>query len=110
MGERTEAMQTLHLPEYISTAILFMMLALFINELLLSFLASFQKKHPGYLSWLLPTTFTTFIGVIAGGFLHVVDTEYSREVLNSAQAGFSDIFLVALLPPIIFDSAIKIKI
>ena len=98
----------------ISASILFMLFLLVANELTQTLLSKLKLKYP-YLRYLQPTSITTLIGliihnhisslyliigVIAGIFLKYAGFSV---VLEYMRAGFSDFFLIVLLPPILFE-------
>lgn len=49
---------------------------------------------------------TTFLGILAGLILNLTDIVNVRSVMKE---GFSSFFLIVLLPPIIYESAINME-
>ena len=102
----------------LSESILFILLILFINQLLISLIIKLKKKlseseHSSFkrlksliTQILQPTIVTTSIGIIAGYFLSYFNYEGA---LSEIKKSFSDLFMIVLLPPILFESAINMK-
>ena len=100
----------------ISASILFILFLLVANEITQTFLSKLKNRY-SFLRYLQPTSITTligffffffmkkqyfigFLGVLAGIFLKYAGFSI---VLKDIKAGFSDFFLIVLLPPILFE-------
>jgi sodium/hydrogen exchanger 8 len=92
----------------ISEAILLIMFLLVLNEVLLNWFAKLRLHYSRF--WVLrlisPTAITTTLGLLAGLTLDSMSQEL---LLHDLKAGFSQIFLIVLLPPILFESAINME-
>lgn len=87
-----------------------MMFLLVLNEVLLNYLAKIKLRYQGrdrsILRFINGTALTTTIGLLAGITLDFFSEEL---LLKDLKAGFSQIFLIILLPPILFESAINME-
>ena len=99
----------------ISASILFMLFLLVANEMTQTFISKLKTKY-SKIRYLQPTSITTLIcnflqkfsqktsnfclGVFAGIFLKYAGFSV---ILKDIKAGFSDFFMIVLLPPILFE-------
>ncbi|KRX09063.1 hypothetical protein PPERSA_01950 [Pseudocohnilembus persalinus] len=90
----------------ISAAILFMLSLLLLNEIALQKLNKYKQKYPRCFDYVQATQVTTLIGFFAGFILNLTDIINIREVMKE---GFSSFFLIVLLPPILYESAINME-
>ncbi|CAD8143106.1 unnamed protein product [Paramecium octaurelia] len=87
----------------ISDSILLIIGLLVFNELLLQTIATKKLKYP-YLKYINDTIITTSIGLITGYILTF--SKSGKDITTTMKMGFSQLFLIILLPPILFESAI----
>ncbi|CAD8118443.1 unnamed protein product [Paramecium sonneborni] len=88
--------------QILCNAILFMLTLLVINEVL----TNYTMKNQNLKKYLNNTTITTLIGIVAGLFLLYIDKSM---LVQEYKQGFSQFFLIVLLPPILFESAINME-
>lgn len=93
----------------ISEAILIIMFLLVLNEVILNQFAKLKMRYSGrfgFLRYINGTSITTTIGLLAGILLDSISEDL---LLKDLKVGFSQIFLIILLPPILFESAINME-
>ncbi|CAD8098143.1 unnamed protein product [Paramecium primaurelia] len=88
--------------QILCNAILFMLTLLVINEVLTNYWMN-NRYLKNYLN---NTIITALIGIAAGLFLLFID---KSSLLQEYRQGFSQFFLIVLLPPILFESSINME-
>ncbi|CAD8124125.1 unnamed protein product [Paramecium sonneborni] len=88
--------------QILCNAILFMLTLLVINEIL----TNYSMNNQYLKKYLNNTIITAMIGIAAGLFLLSLD---KSSLLQEYKQGFSQFFLIVLLPPILFESAINME-
>ncbi|EGR28042.1 sodium-hydrogen exchanger nhe1, putative [Ichthyophthirius multifiliis] len=89
----------------ISACILFMLFLLVINELIQHKL-NYMKNKITFFQFLQPQTLTTLLGIFSGLLLNQINI---FDIITIIKQGFSQFFLIILLPPMIYEQAINIE-
>ncbi|CAD8044287.1 unnamed protein product [Paramecium primaurelia] len=89
----------------ISDAILLMMALLVLNQIIIDLFNRIQKTSP-IKKFINPPMITTTIGILAGIVMNEIEAD---NAMNQIRKGFSSLFLIVLLPPILFESAVNME-
>ncbi|KRX04262.1 hypothetical protein PPERSA_11386 [Pseudocohnilembus persalinus] len=93
----------------ISQAVLVMLFLLMVNEICLQLLNRMKRKWRIF-SPIQPTTVTTLIGIFAGMILNIFARASSDvHVIDEIKNSFTNMFMIVLLPPILYESAINME-
>jgi len=87
-----------------SQSIIVMMALLGINSVALSYLRKARSNYPFVTKYIQDATVTTLIGIFAGTYLKISG---ENELLTTLGNGYQEFFMLILLPPILFESAIN---
>lgn len=90
----------------ISNAILFMLSLLVLNEILINYFNQLAQRFPMLKRYINNTMLTTLLGLLAGVYLILMDWVL---IIGEYRQGFSQFFLIVLLPPILFESAVNME-
>ncbi|KAL4493449.1 hypothetical protein ABPG72_007457 [Tetrahymena utriculariae] len=89
----------------ISAAILFMLFLLVVNEYILIKLNIFKEKFHK-MAFIQGSSLTTLLGIFSGILLNLTEIV---DIVKIIKQGFSEFFLIVLLPPILYESAINME-
>ncbi|EAS03124.2 transporter, monovalent cation:proton antiporter-2 (CPA2) family protein (macronuclear) [Tetrahymena thermophila SB210] len=89
----------------ISAAILFMLFLLVVNEYILIKLNMLKERFPK-MAFIQGSSLTTLLGIFSGILLNLTEIV---DIVKIIKQGFSEFFLIVLLPPILYESAINME-
>jgi len=92
--------------KYLSLSIIIILCIMLLNNFLEGQLKKFKLSYPSYGQYIQSAELSTFLGIIVGLLIMLVGV---KEVSLTMKRAFEQIFMIILLPPILFESAINMN-